>query len=447
MYWLHWFTHSLTVPRHRRPKIRGDFMVLNIINTVLFVALIFCYFFQFIYIFIPFLIKYPPHKETKPHKYAVLICARNEENVIPNLIASLRAQDYPADLLSIFLMADNCTDNTAEVGRQNGITVYERFNKELIGKGYALNYLLECIDRDFGADAFDAFVVFDADNIAMPTFFTEINKTFSDGYDVITTYRNAKNYGDNWLAASSGLWFIREAKYLNGSRFRIGACPQVSGTGFLFSNKIKNENGGWPFHTLTEDYEFTCHYAAKGAKFGYCEQARFYDEQVTGFKQSWNQRMRWAKGGLQSFAIYWKKLLKGVFSKNFLPCYDMLMSVAPGYIMAIISTAVNVFASIYYLAIGEDPLEVLASIAIFVIPTYFAIWLLGFVCTLTEWKHLRTTNFKKILYSFTFPLFLFTFVPIALCAIFKKVEWKHIAHKEMSDEDKKRLGFEDENEA
>ena len=108
-------------------------MVLNVINTVLFVALIFCYFFQFIYIFIPFLKKYPPHKETKPHKYAVLICARNEENVIPNLIASLRAQDYPADLLSIFLMADNCTDNTAEVGRQNGIHVYERFNKELIG--------------------------------------------------------------------------------------------------------------------------------------------------------------------------------------------------------------------------------------------------------------------------------------------------------------------------
>lgn len=420
-------------------------MILYIINIALFIALLLCYSFQFIYIFIPFIKKMPKHKETVPHKYAVLICARNEENVISNLIESLRAQDYPTELLSIFLVADNCTDNTAEVGRQNGAIVYERFNKQEIGKGYALNYLLHKIDEDFGENAFDAFVVFDADNIVTPTFFTEINKTFSDGYEVITTYRNAKNYGDNWLAASSGLWFIREAKYLNGSRFRIGACPQVSGTGFLFSNTIKKQNGGWPFHTLVEDYEFTCHHAVQGMKFGYCEEARFYDEQVTGFRQSWNQRMRWAKGGLQSFAIYWKRLLKGVFSKNFLACYDMLMSIAPGYVMAIVSTLVNIIASIYYLAIGTPPLEVLLSVATFVLPAYLAIWILGFICTLTEWKHLRTTNFKKILYSFTFPLFLFTFIPITFCAIFQKVEWKHIAHKEMSEADKKRLGIEKKN--
>ncbi len=419
-------------------------IVLDIVNMVLVAALILCYSFQFIYLFIPFIKKLPPHKEASPHRYAVLICARNEENVIPNLIESLHAQDYPAELLSIFLVADNCTDKTAEAGRANGIHVYERFNKQQIGKGYALNFLLGKIDEDFGPDAFDAFVVFDADNIVTKTFFTEINKTFSDGYDVITTYRNAKNYDDNWLAASTGLWFIREAKYLNGSRFRIGACPQVSGTGFLFSNKIKKQNGGWPFHTLCEDYEFTCHHAVQGMKFGYCEEARFYDEQVTGFKQSWNQRMRWAKGGLQSFAIYWKKLLKGVFSKDFLACYDMLMSIAPGYIISIVATLVNIFASIYYLAIGVEPLTVLLSIAKFVIPSYIAVWLLGFVCTMTEWKHLRTTAFKKILYSFTFPFFLFTFIPIAFCALFMKVEWKHIAHKSMDEENRKKLKLDEE---
>jgi len=410
-------------------------LVLDIINIVLAVALILCYSFQFIYIFIPFLKKMPPHKETTPHKYAVLISARNEENVIANLIESLHAQDYPAELITIFLVADNCTDKTAEVGRENGAIVYERFNKQEIGKGYALNYLLGRIDEDFGPDAFDAFVVFDADNIVTKTFFTEINKTFSDGYNVITTYRNAKNYNDNWLAASTGLWFIREAKYLNGSRFRIGACPQVSGTGFLFSNEIKKQNGGWPFHTLCEDYEFTCHSVVQGMKFGYCEEAKFYDEQVTGFRQSWNQRMRWAKGGLQSFAIYWKKLLRGVFSKNFLACYDMLMSIAPGYIISILSVLVNLFASAYYLIIGVPFVTVLLSVAKFVVPAYIGVWILGFVCTISEWKHLRTSNAKKILYSFTFPFFLFTFIPIAFCALFMKVEWKHIAHKSVSQED------------
>ena len=419
-------------------------LVYDIINIALFAALILCYSFQFIYIFIPFLKKMPPHKETKPHKYAVLICARNEENVIKNLIDSLRAQDYPQELIDIFLCADNCTDRTAEVGRACGVHVYERFNKQQIGKGYAMHYMLGRIDEDFGEDAFDAFVVFDADNIVTPTFFTEINKTFSDGYGVITTYRNAKNYGDNWLAASSGLWFIREAKYLNGSRFRIGACPQVSGTGFLFSNEIKKQNGGWPFHTLCEDYEFTCHHAVEGMKFGYCEEARFYDEQVTGFRQSWNQRLRWAKGGLQSFRIYWKKLLRGVFTKDFLACYDMLMSIAPGYVISIVATLFNIFASVYYLANGASVGAVLLSVANFVVPSYLAVWVLGFVCTISEWKHLRTSNFKKILYSLTFPLFLFTFIPIAFCALFQKVEWKHIAHKEMTDADKERLGVETE---
>ena len=168
---------------------------------------------------------------------------------------------------------------------------------------------------------------------------------------------------------------------------------------------------------------------------------RFYDEQVTGFRQSWNQRLRWAKGGLQSFGIYWKRLLKGVFSKKFLACYDMLMSIAPGYVISILATLFNIFASIYSLAIGTPVLTVLMSVAKFVLPSYAAVWLLGFVCTLSEWKHLRTTNFKKILYSFTFPLFLFTFIPIAFVALFSKVEWKHIAHKEMSEEDKKRLGL------
>ena len=410
-------------------------LVLDIINIVLFVSLIFCYSFQFIYIFIPFLKKMPSHKEASPHKYAVLISARNEENVIANLIESLRAQDYPSELITIFLVADNCTDNTAAVGKESGAIVYERFNKQEIGKGYALNYLLGKIDADYGENAFDAFVVFDADNIVTKSFFTEINKTFSDGYSVITTYRNAKNYSDNWLAASTGLWFIREAKYLNGSRFRIGACPQVSGTGFLFSNEVKKNNGGWPFHTLCEDYEFTCNSVVRGMKFGYCEEAKFYDEQVTGFRQSWHQRMRWAKGGLQSFGIYWKKLLRGVFSKKFLACYDMLMSIAPGYIISILAVLVNIFASVYLLASGVSVIDVLLSIAKFVVPSYLAVWLLGFICTMTEWKHIHASGFKKLFYTFTFPFFLFTFIPIAFCAIFMKVEWKHIAHKSVSKED------------
>lgn len=402
--------------------------LLDIVNSVIGVLFLLCYIFQFAYLLIPFIKKMPPHKETKLHKYAVLISARNEENVIENLLDGLAAQDYPKELYTTVLVADNCTDRTAEVGREKGIVVYERFNDAERGKGYALNYLLHKLDEDYGKDAFDAFIVFDADNIPTRSFITEINKTFSDGYEVVTAYRNSKNYGDGWLAGGAGLWYIRESKYLNGSRMRIGACPQVSGTGFLFSNRVKEANGGWPFHTLTEDYEFTCHSVVNGMRFGYCEEAEFYDEHVVGAVQSWHQRLRWVKGGLQGFCLYWKGLIKGLFSKKFVACYDMLMSLAPAYILSLAACFINIVGAIVLIATGNGVAETLLPIGKMVLGAYLVLFLQSAVTTATEWKHIHAHPVKKILYAFTFPFFIFTFVPLCLIALFKKVEWKPIRH-------------------
>ena len=96
--------------------------------------------------------------------YAVLISARNEEAVIGNLIHCIRTQTYDENLIDIWLVADNCTDSTAKVGRDAGCNVIERFDKEHIGKGFALSYLLDHIMK-IGADkVYDAYFVFDADN-------------------------------------------------------------------------------------------------------------------------------------------------------------------------------------------------------------------------------------------------------------------------------------------
>ncbi len=418
--------------------------ILNICNFCLGILFVMCYFFQVMYLFIPFIIKMPKHKPTTPHKYAILISARNEEAVIGTLIDSIAAQDYPAELITTVVVADNCTDKTAEVARLRGAVVYERFNDVEKGKGYALNFLLHKLDEDFGEDAFDAFIVFDADNILTKNFVTEINKTYSDGYEVITTYRNSKNYGDNWLSSGTGLWFIREAKYLNGSRFRIGACPQVSGTGFLFSNEVKKQNGGWPYHTLTEDYEFTCDSVVKGMRFGYCEDARFYDEQVTGFVQAWHQRVRWCKGGMQAFLKHFKGLIRGIFSKKFVASYDMTMSIFPAYVISILACFINIIGVTALLIAGYDPIETLTSTAVMVLGAYLLLLVQSVVCTATEWRHIHAKWYKKILYAFTFPLFIFSLVPAAFVAMFKKVEWKPIVHSDASDEEKERMEAVDE---
>lgn len=418
--------------------------ILNITNFCLGILFVMCYFFQVMYLFIPFIIKMPKHKPTVPHKYAILISARNEEAVIGTLIDSIAQQDYPSELVTVVVVADNCTDKTAEVARQRGALVYERFNTEEVGKGYALNFVLHKLDEDLGPDAFDAFIVFDADNILTKNFITEINKTFSDGYEVITTYRNSKNYGDNWLSSGTGLWFIRESKYLNGSRFRIGACPQVSGTGFLFSNNIKKQNGGWPYHTLTEDYEFTCDSVVKGIRFGYCEDARFYDEQVTGFVQAWHQRVRWCKGGMQAFIKHCGGLIKGIFSRKFVASYDMTMSIFPAYVISILACFVNIIGVTALLIAGYDPIETITSTLLMVLGAYLLLFTQSLVCTITEWRHIRAKWYKKVLYAFTFPFFIFSLIPAAFVAMFKRVEWKPIKHSDASEEERAQMEAVDE---
>ena len=132
-----------------------------------------------------------PVKSDKLNKFGVVISARNEENMIGHLLESVKRQDYPQELIKIFLIADNCTDNTAEVGRKYGATVLERNNKELVGKGYALDFLFKKLIAE--QDDCDAYIVFDADNLVDKNFVKEMNINFNRGYKALTSYRNSKN--------------------------------------------------------------------------------------------------------------------------------------------------------------------------------------------------------------------------------------------------------------
>ena len=305
--------------------------IMNIVNLVLCGLFVLCYSYQFFYTILVLVKKKKKLPEGKPNRIAVLSCARNEEGVIAQLIDSLKKQDYDTSLYEIFVLADNCTDRTAEVAREAGATrVWERHNREQVGKGYALDYLLGKMDEEFGADAFDAYVVFDSDNLVASNYLTEINRVYSAGYEMVASYRNSKNYGDSWVAAGSGMWFIREARFLNTARVALGGSAWLAGTGFLFSRKIKEEQGGWPFHTLTEDIEFMIDNALRGYRVGYAEDAEFFDEQSSGFMEAFWQRLRWARGGLQVFAKYWKQLFKRCAKGDF-SCMDYTVSIAPAY--------------------------------------------------------------------------------------------------------------------
>lgn len=369
-------------------------------------------------------------------RYAVMIAARNEEVVIADLIHSLKRQNYPGKLLDIYVVADNCTDDTARVARQAGATVFERFNKVQVGKGYAMDHLLKAIAEQKGDDYYDAYMVFDADNIVDPNFVSEMNKMFAHGeYAALTSYRNSKNFCDNWITAGYALWFLREARLLNKPRAQMGVNCAVSGTGFLISAEVIREDGGWPYHLLTEDIEFSVVCATLGRKIGYCGTAVVYDEQPTEFRQSWDQRMRWSKGFYQIDAKYTGTLVRGIGrgGRKGFSCYDMLMTVAPSNLITLGALAVGLL--ICFACFSQPTFIVyrvmrmmLRILLMTVKGISMSLFLFGAVTMAAEWKNIEGSTAKKILYTFTFPFFMLTYIPISVVALMQKVEWKPIRH-------------------
>ena len=214
---------------------------LNYIFALIFIG---CIGYQFVYIFIPFLKGARKYKTKRMYRYAILIPGRNEEKVIPHLIASIKGQNYPSELLDIFVIADNCTDNTAQVSREAGAYhVIERFDNKKIGKGYALDYALNLIKNEFPENNYEGYFVFDADNLLDENYITEMNKMFSNGHRILTSYRNTKNYGTSWVSAGGSLWYLRESRFLNHPRTIMNTSCAISGTGFLVHHEILDKIG------------------------------------------------------------------------------------------------------------------------------------------------------------------------------------------------------------
>ena len=431
----------------------------SVIPTVCLLLMVY----QYLYMIHGLFVKPPKYADQKPQRYAVMICARNEEKVVPHLVRSILEQDYPAELIRIFVCADNCTDHTADAARAAGAVVYERSNRILQGKGHALNYLLKQIDQDYNIDSFDGFAIFDADNLLEKNYFTELNKVFNHPCRVVTTYRNSKNYGDNWISACSGLWFVREARFINQVRSGLGFSCLVSGTGYVIHRDVIRANNGWHYFLLTEDVDFSTNNILANEKIGYCRTAIFFDEQPTRLIDTWNQRMRWTKGFYQVFGRYGLRLIARMFTgrsytlqgdplpaekmtakerwTRFGTCYDVIFTLTPGYLFLIsaISMVINILLGMKgnYSMTTQAP-RVAMTLIPMLIGAYAGFYIIAIITVLAEWKNIYCSPGKKIGFTFVFPLFMFIYIPMTVLALFFRIRWKPIAHNVSVDMDSVR---------
>lgn len=405
-----------------------------IFNTIVGLVFSVCFLYQVVFFFIGLIrgqVKIPPAK--KQHTYAFFIAAHNEEAVIANLVKSIKDQDYPSELIDVFVVADACTDNTAQAAREAGAIVYERNDLSRKGKSWVMDYGFDRILREYPGKH-EAFFIFDADNLLSRDYVTIMNDAFDQGYLALTSYRNSKNFGSSWISSAYATWFIREARYLNNARMICHTSCAVSGSGYLVSAKLIEGMKGWDFHTLTEDIQFSTFCAIHGVRIGYAP-AEFFDEQPVTLKASIKQRMRWTKGFYQVLFTYGRHMFKSIGKFHRFAAYDMLMVVGPAMLLTLMCLLVNVtFIAVGSLSHGflatDAEIEMaIGSIIMMLAYMYGTFFVMGLSTTITEWKHIHCPQKWRLFTNlFTFPLFMFTYVPLTVAALFLKVDWVPTPH-------------------
>ena len=367
-------------------------------------------------------VKDKPLLVDKNHRFMLIIPAHNEEAVVGNLVESLKKLDYPKDLYDIYVIADNCTDATAKVAKDMGAIVYERFDEKHKTKGYALQWFLQ---QKIEEDApYDAFCIFDADNIVDDQFLKVMNRKLCQGEDVVQGYKDIKNPSDTWVSAGYAIFYWTMHRFYHLARYNIGLSPLMNGTGFMVKfDVIKPE--GWNTKTLTEDIEFSLKRIIKGKKLGWAKDAIVYDEQPVGFKQSWIQRERWTVGHMQCLREYTKPLAEAVAEHKTVMNFDgllYLLGTAPMLVLTLLLVILNVVL----FATGEmDSIDFLIQILKYVVPTVLVLPFMGFVVMYLEKKKIR----PMLKGLFLFPVFMGSWLLINIKCLFKRdTEWKKIEH-------------------
>lgn len=359
----------------------------------------------------------------KKHRFMAVISARNEENVIANLIESLKNQSYPKDKLDIYVIADNCTDNTAGVARDAGAIVYERFNEFKRSKGYALEWFFDIVLEEF-PDKYDAFCVFDADNVVSPNFISKMNEKLCEGETVVQGYRDIKNPDETWVSANYAIFYWTMDRCYNYTRDKLGLSSLINGTGFMIAMSVLKEDGGWHTKTLTEDTETSMNVIAKGKKVAWANEAIVYDEQPTDFVVAWNQRLRWGVGTAQCLKVCLPKMLK---SKTISPQLIDGMIYLMGMPVILVSAFVGCVDILKILLLPAKQglvflQEKLILGAIFIILSMFhALWIV----------RLEKKDVKKLWKGIiTYPIFLVVSFFVNFASFFNmNLQWKQIKHE------------------
>ena len=368
------------------------------------------------------------NKPGKPHmsekKFAIFVPAHNEGVVIDNIIHNLDKLNYPKDLYDVFVIADNCTDDTAEVAREAGATVLERFNKKETGKGFALQWAFGEILYKENND-YDVAVIFDADNLVNKSFLKEMNNKLCDGHKVIQGYIDSKNPNDSWITASYSMAFWSANRLFQSARYYLGLSCEIGGTGFCMDVNVLKEIG-WDATSLVEDLEFTMKLNMAGHRVAWANEAVIYDEKPLTLAASWNQRRRWMQGFADVCSRYFFKLIIMGIKKREMALIDCAIYTLQPFIL-VLGGLILVMPAINAVAFDGEMFLLTSNVA----PDFFIVY--GIVQLLMLPISLfydKKFSYRMFLFYPIYLMYCLTWIPIAAQGIFmmKQREWSHTVH-------------------
>lgn len=362
-------------------------------------------------------------KNYKPkNKFAIFIAARNEAKVIGNLVESLNNQNYPKELYDIYVIPNNCKDDTEGVAKKAGAKIF-KCDAPVKTKGAVLrNAFAKFVDKE----DIDAFVIFDADNVVDSDFLKEMNNAICTGFTVAQCNRDSKNFDDNWITGSYSLFYYMQNFFFNKARMNMGLSASINGTGFMVKREVIKKQG-FNTKTLTEDIEFTAICALHEERIAFVEKAITYDEQPVKFKDSWKQRKRWSKGMLQCLFTYDGDLLSHFFRTGNMPSLDMaLVFMAP--IMQLLGLVLLLILILFKLC-GIELADIFSYFFAYGLVFFVVTYIIGILLNMFIFK-LNKRKIKDVLSSILlFSVFLVTWIPInIICLVKRDITWEPITH-------------------
>lgn len=327
------------------------------------------------------------------NRFIVIIPAHNEELLIRRNLSSFQGQAYPPELVTVVVVADNCTDDTAKIARGAGARVLERNDPGNRGKGHAIRFAF----LNIAPNEYDALVIIDADSFVAGGFLMELDRLFQQGEKIIQCYNGVANPDENWFTRLLDVSRTLGNVIYHPAKQKLGLSSYLMGNGMCFSRTVI-EKYGWDAFSVGEDWEYYAKLMLQGETIGFAGEARVYHQESSSLKQATSQRMRWSSGRFAVIGRYGITLfLNGIREGNITKVDAALPLLLPNP-----SLAMNITLAGFGLAL--IPCLITGACPFF--PAWFSL-LAGTQLFLFLMGIVHTQNrMKKVLSLFAAPLFL-----------------------------------------